>query len=251
MGAAPRISRAHAALVAGMMAAVVACASGPGDVRYASDGPALTTSDGLRRIENWGFDYAFVKPGVDLARYDSVVIGAVNINYRPPRSPVQATRDGIQRGTYLLPPHTAESFKRYLQEALAREFRKSEGLVVTQRPAANAIHVGGYIVDLVVHTPPYWGVGNSLTAFMANRGEFTLILDLRDAKSGTPLLRVADSSAMMFDQANAYIPTTQVTSAAAARQVFRASARGLRQRLDEIRALPEIPPAPKPTRSDD
>ena len=251
MGAVQWMSGARAALAAGMAAASLACATGPGDVQYASEGPVLATFDGLRRVENWGFGFAFVKPGVDLARYDSVFIGPVSIGYKAPRSPAQTSPDGIQSGTYLLAPHTAEAFKQYLQEALANEFDKSEGLIVTQRPAANAIRVTSYIVDLVVHTPPYWGVGNALTAFMANRGEFTLILDLRDAKSGAPLLRVADSSAMMFDHKNAYIPTTQVTSAAAARQVFRASARGLRQRLDEIRALPEIPPAPKPTRSDD
>jgi len=190
MGAAQWISGAHAALAAGMTAAAVASATGPGDVQYASEGLGLTTSDGLQRVENWGFGYAFVKPGVDLARYDSVVIGAVSIAYKAPRSPAHASRDGIQRGIYLLPPHTANAFKRYLQKALANEFGKSEGLVVTQRPASNAIRV------------------------------------------------------------TSYIPANQVSSAAAARQIFRESATRLRRRLDEIRALPETPPAPKLTRNE-
>ena len=249
MGAAQWIARAHAALAAGVMAAAVACATGPGDVRYASDGPALTTSDGLQRIENWGFDYAFVKPGVDLARYDSVVIGDVSLAYRAPRSPANATRDGLPRGTYLLPPHTAKAMKRYLQEALAKQLGKSEGLVVTQPPASNAIRVTSYVIDLVVYTPPHWGVGNAMTAFLANRGELTLILDLRDAESGAPLLRVAERSALTFDNASAYITANQVSSAAAARQVFRKSATRLRQRLDEVRTLPETPPAPKLARN--
>ena len=249
MGAAQWISAAHVALAAGVTAAALACATAPGDVQYASEGLGLTTSDGLQRVENWGFGYAFVKPGVDLARYDSVFIGAVSIAYKAPRSPAHASPDGIQHGTYLLPPHTANAFKRYLQKALANEFGKSEGLIVTQRPASNAIRVTSHIVDLVVHTPPYWGVGNALTAFLANRGEFTLILDLRDAESGAPLLRVGHRAVMKFDNASAYIPTTQVTSAAAARQIFRKSATRLRRRLDEVRALPETPPAPKPARN--
>jgi len=251
MGAAQWISGAHAALAAGMAAAAVACATGPGDVRYASEGLDLTTSDGLHRVENWGFGSAFVKPGVDLARYDSVVIGDVTIAYKAPRSPAQASRDSIQRGTYLLPLHTANSLGRYLQKALANELGKCKGLVVTQRPAPNAIRVTSHIIDLVVHTPPNWGVGNALTAFLANRGAFTLILDLRDAESGAPLLRVGDRSAMKLDGASAYIPANPVSSAAAARRIFRESATRLRRRLDEIRALPEIPPAPKPARNGD
>jgi hypothetical protein len=249
MGAAQWISGARAALVAGMAAAALACATGPGDVQYASEGLALATSDGLRRVENWGFGFAFVKPGVDLARYDSVFIGAVSIAYKAPRSPAWASPDGVQHGTYLLPPHTANAFKRYLRKALANEFGKSEGLVVTQRPASNAIRVTSYIVDLVVHTPPHWGVGNALTAFVANRGEFTLVLDLRDAKSGAPLLRVGGPAVMKFDNASAYIPADPVTNAAAVRQIFRGSATRLRRRLDEIRALPETPPAPKLARN--
>ena len=245
MRAAQWISGARAALVAGMAAAALACATGPGDVQYASEGPGLRTVDGLQRVENWGFDLAFVKPGVDLARYDSVVIGPVGLAYKAPRSPANASPDGIPHGTYLLPPHTENAFKRYLQEALTNAFGRSEGLVVTQWPASNAILVTSYILDLVVHTPPNWGVGNALTAFVANRGEFTLILDLRDAKSGAPLLRVGHRAVMKFDNASAYIPTTQVTSAAAARQIFRKSATRLRRRLDEIHALPETPPAPK------
>jgi len=238
------ISAARAALAAGAAAALVGCAAGPGGVQYESEGSHITTPDGLHRVKNWGFGNAFVKPGADLARYDSVIIDSVTIAYKPPRTPAHASRDGVERGTYLLPPRTENSFKRYLQRALASEFDKSDGLVVTQRPASNAIRVSGHIVDLVVRTPPDWGVGNALTVFLANRGEFTLILDLRDAETGAPLLRVGDRSAMKFDGARAYMPANLVSSAAAARSIFREKAARLRRQLDEIRALPGIPPAP-------
>jgi hypothetical protein len=237
-------SRARAALGAGAAAALVGCAPGPGGVQYESEGSHITTPDGLHRVKNWGFGNAFVKPGADLARYDSVVIGGVTIAYKRPRTPAHASRDGIEHGTYLLPPRTANSFKRYLQRALASELDKSDGFVVTQRPTSNAIRVSGHIIDLVVHTPPDWGVGKALTVFLKSRGEFTLVLDLRDAESGAPLLRVADRSAIKFDGAGAYLPANPVTSAAAARQIFRETAARLRRQLDEIRALPGIPPVP-------
>jgi hypothetical protein len=232
-----------------MAAATLACATGPGDVQYASEGPVLETLDGLRRVENWGFGFAFVKPGVDLARYDSVFIDPVRLGYKAPQSPAQASPDGVQIGTYLLPPHTENAFKRYLQEALADKLGKCEGLVVTQRPASNAIRVTSYIGDLDVDPRPYWSAGNAWTVFIANRGEFTLVLDLRDAQSGAPLLRVGGSAVVKFDNASAYIQADPATNAAAVRQIFRESANRLRRRLDEMRELSEIPPAPKLARN--
>jgi hypothetical protein len=233
-------------LAAGAAAGLVACAAGPPGVQYASEDAYLTTPDGLHRVENWGFGDAFVKPGADLARYDRVLIDAVTIAYKRPRHPAHVSRDGIERGTYLLPPRTANSFKRRLQKTLARELDKSEAFFVTERPAPGAIRVSGHIVDLVVYTPPDRGWGQASVTFIKNRGEFTLVLDVRDAESGAPLLRVADHSAIKADGAGAYLPSNPVTSAAAARQIFQETAMRLRRQLDEIRALPKIPPTPKP-----
>jgi hypothetical protein len=240
------ISRGGAALAAGAAAALFACATGPGGVEYASEGNVLTTPDGLQRVKSWRFGGAFVKPGADLAHYDSVVLGGVSLAYKPPRNPALASRDGVERGTYLLLPRTENSLKRYLLKTLARELDKSDGLVVTQRPTANAIRVTAHIADLVIYTPPHWGVGNAVTAFVANRGEFTLVLDLRDAASGAPLLRVGSRSAIKFDGARAYMPASSVSSATGARQIFRKAAVRLRHQLDEMRMLPGIPPAPTP-----
>ena len=246
MKAAQWISGSRTALAAGAAAGVLACATVPGGVQYASKGPGLTSSDGLRRVENWGFDLAFVKPGVDLARYDSVVIDSVTIAYKDPSHPARATRDGIESGTYLLSPRAAKWFKHHLQKALTAQLGKSEGFAVTKQPTPDAIRVTGYIIDLVVHTPPRQGVGKASTNFLANRGEFTLVLDVRDARSGVPLVRVADHSAIKFDGAGAYLPSNSATNTMAVRLIFRQAAVHLRQHLDDVRTLPEIPPAPKP-----
>ena len=99
MAAAHGISAARAALVAGAAAALLACASDPGGVQFASEGVGLTSVDGLRRVENWGFGLAFVKPGADVTRYDSVFIDGVTIAYKAPSHPARTTRDGIESGT--------------------------------------------------------------------------------------------------------------------------------------------------------
>ena len=240
------ISGARAALAAGAAAALVACAAGPPGVQYELEGSYITTPDGLHRVKSWGLGYAFVKPGADLARYDKAVIGDISIAYKPAPNPEHASRDGIERGTYLLSPTAANWFKRHLQKALTIELDKGEGLFVTDRPAPDAIRVSGHILDLVVHVPPDQGVTDAVTSFLTNRGEFTLVLDVRDAQTGAPLLRVADHSAIKFDGASAHLPSSSATNTMAARQIFHQTAARLRRLLDEVRALPEIPPAPEP-----
>jgi hypothetical protein len=246
MGAAQWLSGTRTALAAGAAAALLACATGSGGVQYASEGFGLTPSDGLRRVENWSFGFAFVKPGVDLTRYESVVIDSAIIAYKEPSHPARTTRDGIQSGTYLLSPRAAKWFKHHLQKTLTAQLGKSEGFAVTKHPTPDTIRVTGYIIDLVVHTPPDQGIGKAWTGFLANRGEFTLVLDVRDVRSGAPLMRVADHSMIKFDGAGAYLPSNSATNTMAVRLIFQQAALRLRQHLDDVRTLPEIPPAPKP-----
>ena len=144
----------------------------------------------------------------------------------------------------MLSPDAAKQMARHLRKALASEFDKSDAFSVTQRPSSDAIRVTAYIMDLVVRTRPGQGVGNAWTNFQADRGEFTLILDVRDARSGAPLLRVADHSLIKFDDWQGYIPSNTATNAMALRLIFRQAAARLRQNLDYAYTLREIPPAP-------
>jgi hypothetical protein len=246
MAAAQWIWATRAAFAAGAAAALLACASGPRGVQYASEGPDLATPDGLHRVENWAFDYAFVKPGANLTRYDQVVIDDATVAYKPAPNPARASRDGIERGTYTLTPTAEKWFKLHLEKALASELGKNEGFLVTEQPAPDALRVGAHIVDLVVHVPPNQGVTDATTNFIMHRGEFTLILDVRDAQSGVPLLRVANRSPIKFDGALAHLPSSSATNTMAVRLIFQQAALRLRQHLDDVRTFPEIPPAPKP-----
>jgi hypothetical protein len=228
---------ARAAVAVGAATAGIACASAPQGVQYASEGPDLTTPDGLHRVENWRFGYAFVKPGADLTPYDQVVIDDATITYKPAPNPAHASRHGIERGTYMLTPTAEKWFKFHLQKALATELGKNEGFFVTERPAPDAIRVSGHIVDLVVYVPPDQGVTDATTNFIMHRGEFTLILDVRDAQSGAPLLRVADRSAIKFEGALAHLPSSSATNTMAVRLIFQQAALHLRQHLDDVRRL--------------
>ena len=68
--------------------------------------------------------------------------------------------------------------------------------------------------------------------------------DVRDARSGVPLLRVADHSLIKFDDWQGYIPSNTATNAMALRLIFRQAAERLRENLDYAYTLRELPPAP-------
>jgi hypothetical protein len=163
-----------------------------------------------------------------------------------PKDPSRVSRDGVMRGTYPLSQRAMDTIKHDFGRVFAQELGKSEAFVVTQQPADDAIRVTGYLIKLVVYTPPYSGRQNAAVSFLALRGEFTLILDVRDSKTGEPLLRVGDRSAITYQGAQGFYPSNAVTNAAAVRSVFHQMAARLRKCLDAVQAVAEIPPAPKP-----
>lgn len=245
MRAIPRSAGVCAALAAAATAGLVACAVGPRKMEYQLEGAHLTTPDGLHRLKHWYFRNAYVRPGADLARYREVIIDPVSVAYKRPRSPARQASGRVERGTYALSAMAMESLKQKLHETLASEVRKSKVFAVTQQPAPDAIRIRAHIIDLVIYSPPYSGRANASTLFLTVRGMFILILDIRDSKTGEPLLRVGGRAAIKYDGPRAFYPSNHVSTAAAVRRLFHRTATRLRASLEAVHANAEIPPAPQ------
>lgn len=238
-------SLVRAALAAGVTAGLVTCATGPRKIEYQMDGPHLTTEDGLRRVKNWQFRNAYVKPGADLARYEEVIIGPVSVAYKSTGDTANPSDADLEYGTYALPPGVMEAFERDFEVLFSNAFHKSKIFDVTQQPAPDALRVRGHIIDLEVYTPQDWNEPQASTRFQAFRGEFMLILDVRDSKTGEPLVRVGDRATVRFDGPRAFYPSNRVTSASAVRRVFHHNAKRLRRHLDALHKISEMPQAPE------
>jgi len=224
----------------------IACAGKPRATKYEMEGPHATTSDGLRRVKRWEFRDAFIKPGVDLSRYDKIVIDPITIAYKKAEHPEHASKDGVERGTYKLSPKTTDQIESSFQKIFTRELDKSKIFAVVEQAAPDAIRVGGHIVELVVYAPPRKKGNDASVSFLANRGEFILVLDLRDSKTGEALIRIGNHSNIAYDGAAAFYPDNPVTTAAAVRQLFKHTAFRLRERLDILHKGLEIPHIPEP-----
>jgi hypothetical protein len=238
MGARPRVRRGWGrarAIAAGL--ALAACEVATPGLRLETGPDAQATPDGLVRVANARADLAFVKPGADLRGYSKILLDPVSIAYkRPPRG----TRQD-RSGEFGLSDEQMAQMKRYFQEAFEEELRASRVYALASEAADEVLRVRGHIVDLVVTVPPQ-PTGRE-EVFVASAGEMTLVLELSDSLSGEVLARVADRREARAAGGDVY-QSTPVTNWSAVRRMFRHWASLLRERLDGVRELPELPGAP-------
>ena len=217
--------------------ALAACEVASPGLRLETGPDAQGTPDGLVRVANARADLAFVKPGADLRGYSKILLDPVSIAYkRPPR----ASRQGSS-GESTLSDEQAAQMKRYFQEAFEEELRASKVYALASEAGEDVLRVRGQIVDLVVTVPPQPS-GREKT-FIASAGEMTLVLELSDSLSGEVLARVADRRDARGAGGDLY-QSTPVTNWSAVRRMFKHWASLLRQRLDSVRELPDLPVAP-------
>jgi len=216
-----------------------ACSSaGPPPIEYKTSGDLPVTADGLHRIHSVRVAAAYLKPGASFANYKQIVIDPVTVSYKSP--PRNATTSNRSRGNFALSETNMDRLKRTFQEVFEEELAKSQDYRITREPGPDALRVTGHIVDLVVDAPPQRG---STYDFVMKAGEMTIILDVRDSLTGEPLARVADRRAIRpaSGGASTLHYSTPVRAWSDVRARFRIWASLLREGLDELNQLPEVP----------
>lgn len=142
--------------------------------------PENISSEGLVRVENSRFDEVYVRPGFDLGRFTSVVIGPVSVTYRSRRPEDE------------LSSRQLDLMKRYFREELEQAFVDSGKFTLVDFPADGAIQVNAGITDLVVSIPEYASPIRRNVVFVASSGEMTLVAEIYDAQSQELLVRIRD-----------------------------------------------------------
>jgi hypothetical protein len=229
------------------LALAAGCASSRRPIEYESDGEQPDTADGLYRVRASRVGAAFLKPGADFSAYDGVLIDPVTVAYK--REPRPATGMNRGRGNFALDDAAMERLKQIFQESFERALARSQYFAVVEEAGPRVLRVSGHIVDLVVDVPPERGGEFN---FVLQAGEMTLILNVHDSQTGAPLARVADRRAIRPRGASITGPykSTAVNNWGAVREIFSDWARILRDGLDQLRFLTEVPPPGATTRRD-
>jgi hypothetical protein len=162
----------------GLLALSPACTAPRPVVPVGAD--AQITAEGLYRMKSSRLELAWVKPDVDLSRYDSFLLDPVQVSYQQ------------RKGDYPLEPEQLEKLKE-VSSTIFREAVTSAGsftLVDISRPGA--LRVSAAILDLEINVPETKpGRGDT---YGYEPAKMTLLVELRDATSGEILARAADRS---------------------------------------------------------
>jgi len=161
-------------------------------VTVPSRAAAPATPDGLVSVRSWNLDELYLRPNADLAGYRKIVIDPVQVAFRsdwnrdfvdPHASIRRLTQDDVRR--------IAEETGSGLQSALTETF-KARGYEIATAPGPGMLRLSPSLTDVYVNAVEDLYTGGTTKSFTKDAGEATLLLDVRDASSGTLLARIVD-----------------------------------------------------------
>ena len=159
-----------------------ACAAGP-------QAPSQVTGEGLVAVQSRQLDELYLRPNADLAAYRKVLIDPVraevssdwqkNLNYSRNVSRWVGP-DDVKRAT----ADAASS----LESVIAQTY-SARGYEIAAAPEPGVLRITASIADLYVYAPDRYSPWTVKT-FTRDAGQATLLLEARDAVTGTLLARV-------------------------------------------------------------
>ena len=144
--------------------------------------------EGLTRVDARNYEVALLRPGINFAAYDGLLVETLELAFRTPdRSEQQFPLTEAQKS----------QFRELLVKAFTEELTRLENLTVVDEPAANVLDLRVRVQDITAALPGR-SVGARGRAAIALRaaGEATLVIELRDAQSEEVLARVFDQRAV-------------------------------------------------------
>src|SRR5271165_1447285 len=175
----------HALLVLSI-AALGAAAAAP------SQAASPVTDAGLVAVQSHDFDQLFLRPNADLAGYRKILIDPARVTFRSdfnknPQDSLGFTRRLLPAEVQVIADDTAAA----LQGAIAQAFT-TRGYEVATTAGPGVLRLSPSLVDLFVNAPDARPGGQFKSFTQQDDGETTLVLEARDAVSGTLLGRVVD-----------------------------------------------------------
>jgi hypothetical protein len=149
------------------------------------------TDAGLVPVRTLNLDEFYVRPNADLAGYRKILIDPARVVFRDdwnknPNDSLGFTRRIAPYEVERITDDTASG----LNSAVAQAF-KARGYEIVASPGPGVLRLTPSVVDLYVNAPDARPAGTA-KSFTVDSGEGTLILEARDAVSGTLLSRVVD-----------------------------------------------------------
>jgi len=164
-----------------------ACNTAP---TYQTGPNAEVSFDGLARVNNSRIGAAWIRPGIDLSTYDSLMLVGAGIEYRSVKDRGNLTASRSRADSFPLDARQRADIEATVQEVFAEELGEVEGFRVVQQAGPDTLALTGALIDVVSFVPPQ-PLGRT-DYYLSELGEATLVLELSDSMSGQILARGVD-----------------------------------------------------------
>jgi Protein of unknown function (DUF3313) len=170
-----------------LCAAALICVGSFGTAHAAK--PPQTSEDGLELTKAKGVALLYKRPGASLAGYTKVMFDPVQVAFSKNWDPRDYGRmglstDEVQKIRTDLGALANQTFAKVLSDGGYPEATQAD---------AGVLRITAYIVDLYINAPDA-GMGHASPSrsYVVNAGKMTLVMELRDAVTGTLLARAYD-----------------------------------------------------------
>ena len=152
--------------------------------------PSVVMHEGLVPVQSRNLDKFYVRPNADLAGYNKVLIDPVQVEF-------SKNWWGSVNDPRYVPRIRPEDAQRIANETTANvggivaDAFKARGYEIATAPGAGVLRVTPRVTELYVNAPDVFPPGVT-RSFARQAGEATLVLEARDAESGTLLAVIID-----------------------------------------------------------
>jgi len=207
---------------------VAGCSSAPPTIQQ---GPNAEVSyDGLHAIDNSIFKLAWADPDIDFSRYNKIIPGGAELEYRAVKKTSGTQRARSTQTEFYINEAGREKLAALTTEVFSEELAKSTRFTLADAPGQDVLVIRGALTDIVSNVPPDT-VGRS-EVFLSQVGEITLILEAIDSMSGEVIFRAMERRAL--DRNNMGMRSSSVNTRSEVQRVLRRWATTLREGLDSI-----------------
>jgi len=215
-------------IVAIFLAALIlaACATTP----TIQEGPdAEITYDGLYRVDDSKLDAVWIKPSIDLSKYDKLLLEGVGIQYRAVDPQNRYKRNADE---FPLDEQQKDAIRKAVSEVLLEEIKRSEYFTIVDAPGKGVLKIELGLADVVSRVPPQRGASSDF--YIRNLGEAMLVMEYSDSMTNEVLARATDRRAVEAATVSQSSPATNLSEVRSAVRVWGTQ---IRNALDELHLL--------------
>ncbi len=171
-----------------LLLAIFSLAACTGTPTVQQGAEAEVTYDGLHRVNNTVSDKVWIKPDIDLSRYDKILLESAGIQYRHPDATSRYDRNA---DSFPLDEEQKARLQKEVREVFAEELQDIEHYTFTDQPGPGVLDVIIGLMDVTSHVPEEITSARS-SVYIADLGSAVLLVELRDSRTEEPLARILD-----------------------------------------------------------